>query len=122
MWRITIISNALMMTAFWLLSVLGISKAYNRFVQYPEGGGPVELPLLTEYAASLQFWLGALPLCWILLSALIWRRIVKDKLELQGETLLAFTASTLAIGLVMLLFFTLAGILPFQLIGGLPTQ
>jgi hypothetical protein len=60
-----------------------------------------------------QLWAGILPLGWIVLSIVIWQK-VKDKTpESRLEYLLAFTTVTMVVGLSMLLFFALAGILPF---------
>ena len=118
MWRITIIANALMMGLFWLASLLSVSLSYNRFVQYPTGGGePVALPLPTELALSIRLWAGILPLGWIILSYVIWQKVKDKQPESRSEYLLAFTTITMIAGLSMLIFFALAGTLPFLSIG-----
>ena len=115
MWRITIIANALMMVLFYLMSVLSISIADNRFLQY--ANSTVDLPMPTRIALSIQVWTGVIPLCWFVLSYLIWRKKKGKQPEKRTEILLAFTASTITIGCTMLVFFALAGILPFLYIG-----
>ena len=113
MWRITIIANALMMGLFWLASLLSVSIAYNRFVQYPAMGAPVALPLPTELAFSIQLWAGTLPLAWIILSYVIWQKVKDKQPESRSEYLLSLTTITMIIGFSMLIFFVLAGTLPF---------
>lgn len=116
MWRITIIANAIMMGLFWLASLLSILIVNNRFVQYFESEVPVVLPLPTELALSVQLWIGILPLTWIILSYVIWQKVKDKQPELRSEYLLAFTMITLIVGLSMLIFFALAGTLPFLFI------
>jgi hypothetical protein len=117
MWRITIIANALMMGLFWLASLLSVSVAYNRFVQYPTSKTPVALPLPTELALSIRLWIGILPLGWIILSYVIWQKVKDRQPESRSEYLLAFTTITMITGFSMLIFFALAGTLPFFYIG-----
>ncbi len=113
MWGITIIANALMMGLFWLASLLSVSIAYNRFVQYPESNVPMALPLPTELALSIRLWIGIRPLSWIILSYVIWQKIKDKGPESRSEYLLAFTPLTIITGFSMLIFFALAGTLPF---------
>jgi hypothetical protein len=113
MWRITIIANALLMGLFWLASLLSTSIAYNRFVQYPAGKAPTALPLPTELALSIQLWAGILPLAWIILSYVIWKKIKDKNPESRSEYLLAFTSITMIAAFSMLIFFVLAGTMPF---------
>ena len=117
MWRITIIANALMMGLFWLASLISVSITYNRFVQYPASNAPVALPLPTELALSIRLWIGMLPFSWIILSYVIWQKIKDKQPESRSEYLLAFTTITMIIGFSMLIFFALAGTLPFLYIG-----
>ena len=116
MWRITIIANALLMALFWLASLLSVAIAHNRFVQYPSTKAPMALPVLTELALSTQLWVGLLPLAWIILSFVIWKKVKAKEPESRSEYLLTFTVVTTAIGFVMLIFFTLAGTMPFMFI------
>lgn len=113
MWRITIIADALLMVLFWLAGILFGSIAYNRFVQYSTSKAPMALPLPTQLALSTQMWAGILPLFWIILSYIIWQKVKNKKLESRSEYLLAFTTITIILGFSMLIFFALAGMLPF---------
>ena len=113
MWRVTIIANAFMMGLFWLASLLSVAFAYNRFVQYPPTKASMALPLPTELALSTQLWAGLIPLAWIILSYVIWRKVRDKKPESRSEYLLAFTMVTMTIGFAMLIFFALAGMQPF---------
>ncbi len=113
MWRITIIANALMMWLFWIAGLLSVSIAYNRFVQYPADKSPMALPLPTELALSTQLWAGILPLAWIVLSCVIWKKVKDKNQESRSEYLLAFTSITIIVGFSMFIFFALAGTLPF---------
>jgi len=113
MWRVTIIANALMMGLFWLASLLSVSIAYNRFVQYSPTKAPMALPLPTELALSIQFWAGLLPLAWMILSYVIWKKVKDQEPESRSEYLLAFTTITMVAGFSMVIFFALAGMLPF---------
>jgi len=116
MWRITIIADVLMMVLFWLASLLSVAIAYNRFVQYPPTKAPMALPLPTELALSSQLWAGLIPLAWIIISFIIWKKVKDKEPESRSEYLLAFTSVTLVVGIVMLIFFALAGMLPFMFI------
>jgi len=71
------------------------------------------LPLPTELALSTQLWAGMVPLGWIVLSYAIWQKLKDKTPEARSEYLLAFTTITLVAGLAMLIFFALAGTLPF---------
>lgn len=113
MWRITIIANAFLMGLFWLASLLSVSIAYNRFMQYPPAKAPMALPLPTELALSTQLWAGLFPLAWIILSFVIWKKVKDKKPESRSEYLLAFTSITMVVGFSMFIFFALGGTLPF---------
>jgi hypothetical protein len=113
MWRVTIIANALMMVLFWLASLLSVAIAHNRFIQYPPTKTPMALPVPTELALSTQLWMGLLPLAWIILSFIIWKKVKYKRPELRSEYLLAFTSVTIVVGIAILIFFALSGMLPF---------
>ncbi len=116
MWRITIMANALMMVLFWLVSLLSVSIAYNRFVQYPPTKAPMALPVPTELALSTQLWAGLLPLAWLFLSFVIWKKARNKEPEHRSEFLLSFTLITIIVGLSMFIFFALGGTMPFMFI------
>jgi hypothetical protein len=117
MWRITVIANAVMMGLFWLASLLSVAIVNNRFVQYSPADRSMALPLLTDLALSTQLWAGLLPLAWIILSFTIWKKVKDKGPETRSEYLLAFTMTTIVVGMVMLICFALAGMLPFLYIG-----
>lgn len=102
-----------MMGLFWLMSLLSLSIAYNRFIQYPPSNVPIALPLPTELALSTQLWTGILPLAWIILSYVIWEKVKDEEPEIRSEYFLAFAMVTMTIGFTILIFFTLSGMLPF---------
>lgn len=115
MWRITIIANNMIMILFWLLSILSVSLANNWFVQYAEKS--VALPTPTKVALSLQAWFAFLPLLWIVISGLLWKKIKKQNDDKRSEILLSFTVITIMIGLLLFCFYLMAGLLPFFYIG-----
>ena len=117
MWRITIISNVFLMGLFWLASLVSMSMAHNRLVQYVENGLLTAIPLITDWALSVRLWAGLIPLVWAIFSFVIWRKVSDKQPESRTEYLLAFTTITLITGCAMLIFFTLGGILPFLYIG-----
>ncbi len=116
MWRVTVLANALIMILFWLASLLSVALAYNRYVQYPEADGSMALPSSTELALSLQYWAGLLPLAWIVLSYVLWQRLKETAPDVRSEYLLAFSSITVIAGFAMLIFFALAGTMPFLFI------
>ena len=115
MWRLTIVVNNLLMVIFWVLSLLLVAFAHNRFVQYPTG--EVSLPIPTEIALSCQTWLGLISLLWIGVSAWVWKKVEALQPDLRNEYLLTYTMLTICVGLLQVVLFGLAGILPFLLIG-----
>ena len=117
MGRITIIANALLMFLFWLASELAIALAYNHFVRYPATEGVLALPLPTHIAFAMRELSAVVPLVWCVVSFVFYRYIRrKPGVERQGY-LLVFTLATVIAGFSMLIFFGLAGILPYLRIG-----
>lgn len=117
MWRITVILNIFIMSFFWLAGRLAITPAYNHFIQYPETPGYIALPIMTKAAASVINVAVILPIIWIFVAFILYRFLRKQNPADRNEHLLAFTLITLCVGFLMLLFFGLAGILPFLQIG-----
>jgi pilus assembly protein TadC len=87
-------------------------------VRYGQDGAG--LPLPTSLAISVRLIMVVIPMAWTLLSYFIFKLVKNRRIEQRVETLLAFTVVTLVIGLFILLFFTLSGILPFLDIGRIP--
>lgn len=118
MWRATLFANALLMYIFWLSGLIAITPAYHHFARYGQDGG--RLPLPTSMAISVRLIMVVIPMAWTILSYFIFKLVKNKRIEQRVETLLAFTVITLVIGLFILLFFTLSGMLPFLNIGMLP--
>ena len=116
MWKIIIITNALVMFLFWIASELAIAFAYNHFVQYPEGG-VIALPLVTAIALSVRRLSVTVPIAWSLVSFFYYKFTKKKTPADRNEYLLIFTVITILVGFAMLIFFGLAGILPYLKIG-----
>ena len=119
MWKLAILLNAVIMILFFLASELAIALAYNHFVQYPESGGPMVLPSVTDIAISLRKVIVVIPTVWVVFSYLIYRFLRQKTTAERNEVLLAFSLITIAGGLLMLIFFGLGGILPYYKIGAL---
>lgn len=117
MWKITIIANALYMILFWIAGDLVLALAYNHFVQYPEVGGAIALPLVTRIALSARKFTAVLPIVWAIASFFIYKFSEKKTTSERNEYLLVFTSITIFVGFSTLLFFGLAGLLPYLLIG-----
>lgn len=111
MWRAILFANALLMYIFWLAGLVVVTPAYNHFVRYGQVGD--NLPLPTAIAISFRLMAVVIPVAWSFLTFFILKLLRNKSAERRMELLLAFTLSTLIIGLFVLLFFLLAGILPF---------
>ena len=111
MWRAILFANALLMYIFWLVGVVVVTPAYNHFVRYGQVGE--NLPLPTAIAISFRLMAVVIPVAWTVLAFFILKLLRNKAAERRAELLLTFTLATLIIGLFVLLFFLLAGILPF---------
>ena len=119
MWRITLIVNALILFGFWLTGAIAISPAFNRFVLYTDGKPVFQLPLLTATVCEIRFSSIIMPVIWLIVSLcfMIW-------LDGKNETdrtkwVQLHTSVSIFCGLIILIVFSLAGVLPFLLIGAL---
>lgn len=115
MWRAILLANALLMYIFWLAGLVVVTPAYNHFVRYGQAGD--NLPLPTAAAFSFRLMAVVIPAAWTVLTLFILKLLRNKPAERRVEILLAFTLATLIVGLFVLLFFLLAGILPFLQIG-----
>lgn len=115
MWKLTLGCNVLVLALFWLLSQVAITPAHNLLVQYTETG--VALPIVTDVAIQVRSLTAALPLIWAIITLIIGRHLQHHAAEKRHEWLAAHTSTTLCLGLLLLLFFSLAGILPVLKIG-----
>lgn len=119
MWRITLVANVLLMVLFLLASQIAIAPAYNHFVQYPANGGDMVLPAITQTIFSVRKLAIALPCLWTLIPFFVYRSFKHKSTADRNEFLMAFTAITLLVGFSLLVYFGLAGILPYLKIGGI---
>ncbi len=110
MWKITLFCNILILSLLWLLSMVAITPAHNMLVQYAEMG--VVFPLLTDYAIQVRSFMGIVPLGWTILTVFYGKWVSKQADSKRNEYLASHITVTLVLGLSMLLFFSLAGILP----------
>lgn len=115
--RFLIIGNIILIFLFWIAALTAVTPAYNHFVQYgPQGAG---LPSLTSVVLSCRSVSIAVPVCWSLFLYLTHRNSRKNQQERSNTVLLGLTVSTLCIGMILLIIFLSAGILPFLKIGAL---
>ena len=112
MWKVSIMSNVLVMLLSWLASLQAIALTHNRFVQYPETGKAVVLPMVTTVALFLRSYSAGLPAAWMVLSVLVYGNVKNKPAADRNEFLLAYTLVTVIVGFSMLLFFNVAAKLP----------
>jgi hypothetical protein len=112
MWKLTLILNALLMGVFGFGSAVSQIKLRNMYVQYPHAGEGVPLPAISDLALKSQRAFVAIPIAWVIgtliLMILKWKRSEppRDMVQLH-------TSATVLVGLFMLGFFVVAGIIPF---------
>lgn len=106
--------NIILMFLFWLVGIVAITPAYNHFIQYGDGKG---LPILTQFAIDIRFYAVCLPILWVFISNSIFKITQAKQKEHQIEILMFFILLSLTIGILMILFFGIAGILPYLKIG-----
>ena len=111
-----LISNVVLMFLFWCACQIVVTPAYNHFVQYGNIGDV--LPFFTQLVVDSRFLFLLIPILWLVLSFKIHKIIQKKKIGEQIQALLLFSLVTLSGGLMMIIIFTLAGILPYLKIGG----
>ena len=117
MWKITIALNVLIMILFWAASELAIAIAYNHLVQYPEVEGVIAFPVVTRMAFSMRKLSAVLPSLWVFISIYVYKATKHKPLTERNEYLLGFTSVTITAGLLIFVFWGLAGILPYLRIG-----
>jgi len=117
MWRITLFFNVLVLALFWVLSQVAITPAHNLLVQYAETGA--DLPLLTDFAIRARSASAFVPFAWAVLTFFLGRHIQAQAETKRSEWLSLHLSLSLILGLAILLFFALAGILPILKIGAL---
>jgi hypothetical protein len=117
MWSITILINCLILFLFWVAGFTAISPAYNHFVQYAQLVGEIDLPILTQTVFSIRLWSLLYPAGWLLASVLFLLRLKKKESSRRAELVQLHTSASIFAGLLILVIFFTAGILPFLKIG-----
>ncbi len=115
MLQVIFIFNVIIMFLFWSACMVTITPAYNHFIQYGETGGM--LPVLTQLAIDARFFMLSIPFFWAIISFWVYRRIRERQKENQFIFVLFFAMLSISTGFLMLIFYGLAGILPFLMIG-----
>lgn len=105
--------NCLIITLAWFGCLVIVTPAFNHFVQYGAG----VLPQLTKTLVDFRFFFGLVPVLWVITGFLLNRKLSDRSLKDAMPPLLLFSVLTLAAGLLMLVVFGLAGILPYLKIG-----
>ena len=100
------------MGLFWFAILVAVAIAYSGIVQDLPVQAPITLPYGMELALSAQFWAGILPLAWLIIAFVIWKKVKPEEPASRSEYLLAYTMATMTIGFAMLIFFTCAVKLP----------
>lgn len=112
MWKLTLILNALLMGVFGFGSAASQIKLRNMYVMYPSASEGVPLPAISDLALKIQWAFTAIPIAWALLTLILmilnWR-----KSEPPRDMVQLHTSATVLVGLFMLGFFVMAGIIPF---------
>ena len=112
-WQFTILSNVFVMFGFWLAGFIAILPAFNHYVQYAEINDSLSLPLITSIVFSVRLISLLLPIFWLMLSiALLIQLKHKSAIE-RIERIQLHTSLSILGGLVFLIVFALAGVLPF---------
>lgn len=114
-WKFTLCGNILILAMLWLLSLVAITPTYNHLVQYAESSQ--SLPILTDFAIQVRSFTGIIPLIWAVLTIFFGKWASRQPENKRCEYLVMHTSLTLCLGLAMLIFFSLAGILPVLKIG-----
>lgn len=113
MWRITLIMNALLMAVLSLGSAASQIKLRNQYIQYPRVGERMPpLPAMSDFALRVQWLPQAVPLLWALLTlvVLIWKG---RQPESPRDLVQLHTSATLLVGVLMLGFFVVSGVMPY---------
>jgi hypothetical protein len=92
---------------------LSQARLRNNYLSYPDVSRPMELLPQISTIAIKAYWLTySVPLAWLVFSVflLFWPN---HKLEKRMDIVQLHTSATLLIGATILLFFVVAGMLPF---------
>jgi len=115
MWKTGLCCNVLILLLFWILGQIAITPIENLMIRYAETG--VDLPILTDFAIQMDMPSLAIPLLWAILTVVFARRISDQASETRQAWLSLHISMTLCLGLITLIFFSLAATLPVLKIG-----
>lgn len=115
MWKVTLCLNVMVLTLFWILCQVAITPAHNLLVIYSETIS--ELPILTDVAIQSRSGTVFIPFVWAILTIILGRQLRSLTEAKRNEWISLHLSVSLSLGLVMLCFFTLAGLLPVLKIG-----
>lgn len=110
MWRLPLILNTILMWIFAFTGGVSIARLYNHYVQYPDAGAK-PLPVFSTIALDIPWLLLAIPLIWTLALFVLLKRF--HHRPPSAEFMNFHLSLSLFVGLSMLLFFVLAGAMPF---------
>ncbi|WP_321492843.1 hypothetical protein [uncultured Desulfobacter sp.] len=115
MWKLTVCCNVFVLLLFWLVSQVAIAPAHNLLVRYAETDAA--LPIFTYLAIRLRGWSQLVPWVWTALTLILAFRLKGRDEIIRKEWIMLHTSLSVFLGLVLLFFFGLAGILPVLKIG-----
>ena len=112
MWKITLTLNVLLMALLAFASKASQILLLNHFVDYPEYNTGAMLPAMSLFALRVQWIIIVIPVLWTLLTVAI-AAYYSKRLDIIHDAVQLHTSATLIVGLTMLGYFMLAGLLPF---------
>jgi hypothetical protein len=115
MWKITLCLNVVALFLLWLLAQVVITPINNLFVQYAET--KIAIPILTDFAIQHASLTAAIPIGWGIITLFYGWQMRKMEKQKRNEYLSLHSSATLCAGLLVILFFSLAAILPILKIG-----
>jgi hypothetical protein len=110
MWRIPLILNTVLMWVFTVTAGVPMAILDNYYVQYPDEGGKPP-PVFSAIALEIPWLLLAIPLVWTIALFVLLKQF--HHRPPSAEFMNLHLSLSLFVGLSMLLFFVLAGVMPF---------
>jgi hypothetical protein len=112
--RITVLLNSAIMALFGAASSASQCHVDN-VLMYPGAyeGVAEYFPAATVLAIHLRWCCWAIPAIWLVVSLVVLFLIRKMELPRANSIVQLHTSATVLIGLVLLVFFVLAGVMPF---------
>lgn len=113
--KLVLILDVLILALFWLLSLVVIAPSHNLLVVYAETS--LDLPRLTDQAIAARFMISAIPLAWAIVTVAYGQWLAGKPEHTRVVGLVAHAMVSVLLGLVMLITYSLAGILAMLKIG-----